>query len=231
VRTLAQEVDVIDEQQVGVPHLHPEGLQGRRAAVAGGDEIVGELLAAQVLDLALGVTLFERHRQALGQVGLAHPGGAMNEQGVHRVQRIVDDLPHGVIGQTVTGPDHELVELLVAVAEGAGGGRGRGGGPGFGERAAIQALLAPLVFAEDRPGDAAAHFGHRKTEDVRRDLGQLLGETIADGDLIQVGRALQVQDAVFDADGADLARRQPEADALLVLRGAQALDNERPSLI
>jgi len=52
-------------------HLHAEGVE--RAVLAGPDVVVGELLAAQVLDLALGVALLEASARPCSRCVLPRP--------------------------------------------------------------------------------------------------------------------------------------------------------------
>lgn len=75
-----EELDVVDEQNVGVAVLVVE-LCGV-LVVDAGDEVVAEFLAGDVDDLVLRMILADLVGDGVHQVGLAQTGGAVDEQGL-----------------------------------------------------------------------------------------------------------------------------------------------------
>ena len=74
------ELDVIDEEQVRFPVLVPE--LDVLTGLDGGDQLVGKLVALDIDDVGIGLTFADAVGNGVEQMGLAHAGRAVEEQGV-----------------------------------------------------------------------------------------------------------------------------------------------------
>ena len=121
-----EELDVIDEQHVELAvapfeHRHsgpvPDGL----------DERVHEGLGRDVAHPLAGEHGADVVPDGVEQVGLAQPGGAVDEQGVVGLRGRLGDRERGGVGETVRGTDDELVEGVARIERSGpallGGGR------------------------------------------------------------------------------------------------------------
>ena len=153
-----QEVDVVHQQEVHVAPVPPLQLR-RGAAVDALDDLVDELLGADEEHPGGRGPLDNGVGDGLHQVGLAQPGGAVDEE---RVVGLARRLGHGVRRrgrQLVRLPDDEGVEG-VALVERLGvpdvrPRRRRFGGGRRHEEVHLGALLAVFLHPEDDPGGAA----------------------------------------------------------------------------
>ena len=96
-----QEVDVVDEEEVGFAEAPAE--IGRRPILNGGDDLVGELLGADEGDSGLGLSQDDLVGDRLHEVCFAESGVAVDEEGVV-------DFAWG-LGAGVRGGGGELVRL------------------------------------------------------------------------------------------------------------------------
>ena len=94
-----EELDVVDEEQVDGAIALPE-LRGL-VVPDGRDQVVGELLAREVLDPEVGVALGEAVADSLEQMRLAEAHASVDEQGVVRLGRRVGDRQAGRLGELV----------------------------------------------------------------------------------------------------------------------------------
>ena len=137
----AQELDVVDEQDVDVAVAALEA--GRLVVADAVDELVGELLRADVPDARALVEGAGVVADRVQQVGLAQSGAAVDEQRVVGAGRLLGDGDGRGVREAVARADDEGLEGVLVVEPavlaagagraGAGAGtvvRGRGRGPG-----------------------------------------------------------------------------------------------------
>ena len=151
-----QELDVVDEQDVDVVAV--AALERRGAVVTDRvDEVVRELLGADVSHPQLRVVVVHVVTDRVQQVGLAEPRVAVDEQGVVGLARLLGDGDGGGVREPVALTDDERVERVLGVeARGLGVARS---GSGI-------ALIARRTRRQDdarvglrRPGCALAGYG------------------------------------------------------------------------
>jgi hypothetical protein len=126
---IAEEVDIVDDEEVGAAEAAAEevGFVG----FDGFEEFVGELLGGEVEPLFARpppVKFGEALADALEEVGFAEAAVTVEEEGVELLAGVLGDLEGGVVGELVVGSDDEFVEGVLGVDDGLGGGGGRGGG-------------------------------------------------------------------------------------------------------
>ena len=123
LRTLlaGKELDVVDHQDVGLTVAPAESNQG--VVLDGVDELVGELLAAEIDDAG---TLLHREdvvADRLEEVGLAETAATIDEEGVVGPGRGVGDGLGGGVCELVVGADNEASEGVGGIHSRRGGGR------------------------------------------------------------------------------------------------------------
>ena len=114
------ELDIIDEEQVCLPVLAAE--LDIFAVLDGLDQLVGELVGPDVDDVGVGVDLADAVGDGVEQMGLAHAGRAVEEQGVIDLARGFGYRQGGAVGEAVTGAHDEIVEGELGVKVHGGGG-------------------------------------------------------------------------------------------------------------
>ncbi len=105
-----EDVDVVDEQQVGLAVTPLEVIH--RAVLDGVDDVVEELLGGDICDPDGGVALQDPVGDGLHQVGLSEAGGAIDEERVIRLARRFGDRRGGRGGELVGLADDEMVESI-----------------------------------------------------------------------------------------------------------------------
>ena len=104
----ADELDVVHQKQVRVPvffaefHVFP--------FPEGNDQLVGELLGADVDDVEVRIILLDPVGNGIEQMGLAQARGAVDEQGVVGGGGLVGDRQSRVVGKPVGGTHHKAVK-------------------------------------------------------------------------------------------------------------------------
>ncbi len=131
LRFLLQEVDVVDQQHVGVAVLRLELVRVLLADRL--DELGGEVLRGHVDDLHVVHLVVDRVADGLDEVGLAESDAAVDEARVVRGARVARDGHRGVGGEAVVLADDEGIKRVLAFealvrALGLAFGRGVGGG-------------------------------------------------------------------------------------------------------
>ncbi|MNS87957.1 hypothetical protein D3C72_1219150 [compost metagenome] len=127
-----EELDVVDEQQIdGAITI----LEVHRLVVADGvDQLVGELLRAQIRDLGAGVVRQDVVGHRMHEVGLAQAHAAVDEERVVGFGGAVGHGLGGGMGEVAVRADHEGLEGVLGVQNAQhrtrGAGRRRGGGRG-----------------------------------------------------------------------------------------------------
>ena len=112
-----QELDVVDQQHVDVAVAAAEAVL--LAVPDHVDEVVGELLRADVPDLQAGVQGLRVMPDRVQQVGLAQPGVTVDEQRVVRLGRRLGDRDRGRVREPVARADDERLERVLGVQPGA----------------------------------------------------------------------------------------------------------------
>ena len=108
-----QELDVVDQQDVDVAVA---ALKSLGFVVADRvDEVVGELLGADIEHPSAGVQAARVVANRVQQVGLAQSGAAVDEQRVVRLGRGLGDGDRGGVGEAVARTDDEGVEGVLRV--------------------------------------------------------------------------------------------------------------------
>ena len=129
LQLLGQELDVVDEQYVGVSEARAK--RARVAAAHGAHELAREVLDGRVAHgqaVAVGLHVVADRVQ---EVGLAEPRTPVYEERVVGLRRLLGDRQGGAVGQAVAVADHEAVERVARVEDRdrrvPWGGRGLGG--------------------------------------------------------------------------------------------------------
>ena len=123
-----QELDVVDQEDVGVAVGVLEGAQGLGAERA--DEVVGEGLGRRVADRGAAAEVQDVVADRVQQVRLAEPGRRVEEQRVVGLAGDLGDGQRGGVGQAVALADDELLEAVAGVELGGlavGSGASAGG--------------------------------------------------------------------------------------------------------
>ncbi len=102
------ELNIIHQEQVGFPVFAPE--LDVPAAFDGVDQLVGELVALDVDDVGVRVFLADAVGDGVEQMGLAHAGRAVDEQGIVHLPRRLGHGNGGGVGKPVGRAYHEIVE-------------------------------------------------------------------------------------------------------------------------
>ena len=76
----------------------------------GGDQLVGELVALDVDDLGVGVLAADAVGDGVEQMGLAHTGGAVDEEGIVDVAGGICNGDGGAVGEAVAGTHDEILK-------------------------------------------------------------------------------------------------------------------------
>ena len=114
------ELDIVDEEQIAFPVLAAEFHVF--AAGDGGDQLVGKFIALDVDDVGFRVLPPDAVGDGVEQMGLAHAGGAVDEQGVIHLSGVFGHGDGGAVGEPVGGAHHKIIkgELGVKVHGGDG---------------------------------------------------------------------------------------------------------------
>ena len=107
------ELDIVDEEQIGLPILAAE--LDILTALNGSDQLVGELVALDVDDLGVRLLLADAIGDGVEQMGLAHAGRAVDEQGVVHIAGMIADGDGSGVGEPVGGAHHEIIEIELGV--------------------------------------------------------------------------------------------------------------------
>ena len=106
----AQEVHVVDHQQVQIAHLPSEGVD--LVAAQRSQEFVREFLAGQIRPAFGRMMRNESFAQPLKQMGFAKSASAVDEQRVVLGSRIFRDIQGRVEGKLIALPDHERFDFM-----------------------------------------------------------------------------------------------------------------------
>ncbi len=145
---LSEELDVVDQQHVGVAVGVLEGRQ--RFGAERGDEVVRERLGGRVAD---GGAAAEREHvvaDRVQQVRLAEPGRRVEEERVVGLSGELGDRKRGAMREAVSGADDELVEAVAGVERAAVAAR-----PTAGAAVGVWARLARAAVVQSDPGVGA----------------------------------------------------------------------------
>ena len=101
-------LDIIDEEQISFPVFAPEldvftGLDGS-------DQLVGELVALDIDDVGIRLFLPDPVGDGVQQMGLAHAGRSVDEQGIINIAGIVGNGNGGTVGKPVGRTYHEILK-------------------------------------------------------------------------------------------------------------------------
>ncbi len=139
---LAEEMDVVDHQQVDVAVAIAE-LAACRRLDDGADELVDEAVAGEIEDAQIALALEDLLADGLEQVGLAETDAAVDEEGVVGLARVFGDGDASGVGELVAGAGDELLEDIIGVE-------------GQGLVAVVEKAAAAEAFAMKGDGDQAA---------------------------------------------------------------------------
>ena len=114
------ELDIIDEEQIGFPIFIAEF--DVPATLDGGDQLIGELVTLDVDNIGIGIDLSDAVGYGVQQVGFANAGRAIQEQGVIDLARGLTDRNGGAVGEPVGGAYHEIVEIELGIEVHGGAG-------------------------------------------------------------------------------------------------------------
>src|SRR5688572_12521379 len=103
-------MDVIDEEQIGL--AEPTTELSRRAILNGGDQLIRELLGAEVRDTTSGLIPEDFMCDGLHEMGLAEPSFAVDEEGVVDLAGCLGDRVCRGCRELIRLPDHEVVEYV-----------------------------------------------------------------------------------------------------------------------
>ena len=171
----ADELDVVDEQHVRLAVPLAEG--GGVLVADGGDDVVGELVALDVDDVAVGLVFADLGADRVEQVGLAQPGAAVDEEGVVGVGGVGRDGKRGRVRELVGGADDEGVEgvvVLPAAHRAVRVGGQRLDGRGLSRRGAVAGDVDADLKAEDLLEGGLEDGGVLLLDDVHLELGVYL---------------------------------------------------------
>ena len=140
---LGQEMDVVDQEQVGHAEAVAEILE---LAVLQGVDVGDEELLAGGVDHGVAAVLDDGVGDGLEQVGLAQPGAAVDEERVDRLAGVLADIDRGGIGEVVAIAHHEVLESVrgAAVARLVAARRRRRGRAGLGRLRKLGRLLVEV---------------------------------------------------------------------------------------
>ena len=178
-----QELDVVDEQHVGVPIRRLEGVHV--VAVERAEEVVGEVLDGRVTDRGAVAVRLDVVRDRVEEVGLAETGRPADEQRVVGQPGHLGDRERRGVREAVRVADDELVEREAGVDHRrAGAWRCGGGSRGLRRRGrgGVRCREAFGVAARDEPD------GRSATELARRARVQEPAEASLDADADVIGR-------------------------------------------
>ena len=108
-----EELDVVDEQDVGVAIARLEAVDV--AGAKRGEELVGEGLDRRVADGEAGAVGADVVADRVQEMGLADAGRAVEEERVVGLPGQLGDGQRGGVGEAVAVADHELVEGVLRV--------------------------------------------------------------------------------------------------------------------
>ena len=114
------ELDIIHQEQVGLPVLAPEF--NVPAAFDGVDQFVGELIALDVDDVGVRIFLADAVGDGVEQMGLAHAGRAVDKQRIVYLPRGLGNGNGGGVGKPVGRAHHKIIKGKLRVKV-----HGRGG--------------------------------------------------------------------------------------------------------
>ena len=106
----AEEMDIIDDQEIELAHAMAEGVE--LVAAKGGEKFVSEFLAGEISPSAGGVVLDEALAQAVEEMGLAQAAGAVEEEGVVLAAGEFGDVLDGIAGELAGGSDDEGFQIV-----------------------------------------------------------------------------------------------------------------------
>src|SRR4029077_4783152 len=110
---VGQELDVVDEQNVGVAEALAEATA--LAAADGADELARELLDRHVTDGQAVVELLNVVADRVKQVRLPEPRAAVDEERVVRLAGLLGDRECRAVREAVPVADHEVAERVAGV--------------------------------------------------------------------------------------------------------------------
>ena len=104
---------VIDEKQVGFPVFVAEF--NIFAALNGGNQLIGKLVALDVDNVGIGIGLADTLGDGIQQVGFANAGRAIQKQGVVHLSGRVGNGDTGGVGKSVGGANHKIIKGKLGV--------------------------------------------------------------------------------------------------------------------
>ena len=108
--TAADEVHVVDEQQIGLAVLAAEEVRG--PLVDGRDQIVHELFGGDIDDAGGGIALEDVVGDALHQMGLSEAGGTVDEERIVGRTGLLRDRRRRRRRELIGLTDDEIVERI-----------------------------------------------------------------------------------------------------------------------
>ena len=110
---VAEKLNVVDQQHVGVPVLVVE--PSHVVVVDAGEEVVAEFFTGDVNDLVFRVIFVHLVGNGVHQVGLSQTGGTVDEQGVVVLARFFCHGGAGRVGELIGAADNECGEGVLIV--------------------------------------------------------------------------------------------------------------------